>query len=116
MNSSKAVRSVFVAATLVALLLTACRTISPPARSATIPGDEIIVAGRSFHTGTRVVTWHEAQGYDAYSGAPTLAARQSKLDEMEKKEIAHRGWNLTALQKVVDQLVLHYDACGVSKV
>src|SRR4051794_5925877 len=29
-------------------------------------GDEIIVAGQRFHTGTRVVTWMEPGGYDAY--------------------------------------------------
>ena len=28
-------------------------------------GDEIVVAGRFFRTGTRVVTWLEHEGYDA---------------------------------------------------
>src|SRR5438067_6214282 len=29
-------------------------------------GDEIVVAGQLFHTGTRVVTWIDPGGYDAY--------------------------------------------------
>src|ERR1043166_5896735 len=29
-------------------------------------GDEIVVAGHLFHTGTRVVTWMDPGGYDAY--------------------------------------------------
>ena len=29
-------------------------------------GDEIVVAGQLFHTGTRVVTWMDSGGHDAY--------------------------------------------------
>jgi hypothetical protein len=29
-------------------------------------GDEIVVAGQMFHTGTRVVLWMDPGGYDAY--------------------------------------------------
>ena len=29
-------------------------------------GDEIVVAGQLFHTGTRVVLWMDPDGYDAY--------------------------------------------------
>ena len=28
----------------------------------------------------------------------------------------NHGWDVSTLQKVVDQFVLHYDACGLSKV
>jgi len=123
-------------------LLTSCRTVAPgewePRR-----GDEIIVAGQLFHTGTRVVTWLEPGGYDAYrverrfspyaesSWEATLAAakapakpletpnrysvRENSLTPGEIEQVRGGGWDLATLQRVVDQLVLHYDACGISK-
>ena len=54
-------------------------------------GDEIIVAGQRFHTGTRVITWMDPGGYDAYrverrfaplaesSWAATIAAKQPDM-------------------------------------
>ena len=47
------------------LLLAGCVT-RPPGTPAARVGDEIIVAGQLFHTGTRVVTWMDPAGYDAY--------------------------------------------------
>ena len=49
----------------VLLLLAGCVSVQPgtPAKRT---GDEIIVAGQLFHTGTRVITWLDPQGYDAY--------------------------------------------------
>src|SRR4051812_16764298 len=102
-------------------------------------GDEIIVAGQRFHTGTRVITWMDPGGYDAYrverrfvpfaeSGwTPTIAAlpkfgspnryglRQKTLSPEEIELRRGGGWDLPALQRVVDQFVLHYDVAGVSK-
>lgn len=37
-------------------------------------GDEIVVCGRFFHTGTPVVLWMDAGGYDAYRVEPRLAS------------------------------------------
>ena len=79
-------------------------------------GDEIIVAGQRVHTGTRVITWRDSGGYDAYIGLPPLVPRELPLGETEKQRVRPFGWDLPALQKVVDQFVLHYDACGLSKV
>lgn len=47
------------------LLLPACQTV-PTGKETMRHGDEIIVAGRFFRTGTKVVTWLDKKGYDAY--------------------------------------------------
>ncbi len=67
-------------------------------------GDEIVVAGQRFHTGTRVVTWMDPGGYDAYRGAKPMRPRASGTSN-----------NLAALRTIVDQFVLHYDGHGLSK-
>lgn len=98
----------------VLLLLAAggCRTYSPPA----IPGDEIIVAGQRFHTGTRVVTWHEPGGYNGYVEGRRMVPRPTSLREAGRPRDTPPDWTVRRLGKVVDQFVLHYDVCGVSKV
>ncbi len=102
-------------------------------------GDEIIVAGQRFHTGTRVITWMEPGGYDGYrverrfvpfaesSWEQTIAAkpkfgspnryglRQAALSPEEIELRRGGGWDLPALQRVVDQFVLHYDVAGIAK-
>jgi len=108
---------------LVILLLTACQT-TPPAPPPTVPTDDIIiVAGQPFHTGTRVVTWKEEGGYDAYQFTPTEHAGNANHgvrrlpspniagDWIDRKE----RWDLPALQTYVDQLVFHYDDEGFSR-
>ncbi len=105
-------------------------------------GDEIMVCGQLFHTGTRVVLWTDPGGYDAYrvekrfsrwedSGwqattrASTVARerdpvrynlRESVLSAEEVERVRGGGWDLALLQDRVDQFVLHYDVCGVSRV
>lgn len=81
--------------------------------------DEIIVAGQRFATGTRVITWKESGGCNAYVSAPTLPknydVRQAPAipgDKSPRKAIAPK---LDALKGFVDQLVLHYDNSGLSK-
>jgi N-acetyl-anhydromuramyl-L-alanine amidase AmpD len=119
------------------LLFAGCRTY--PGKPAARHGDEIVVAGQLFHTGTPVVTWMDAGGYDAYrverrfspfaesSYEKTVAAvkdittpnrysaRTNKLAPDEIEKIRGGGWTLPQLQNVVDQFVLHYDVCGLSK-
>jgi hypothetical protein len=56
-----------VALALGAFVFTGCRTV-PSKASVPGPGDEIIMAGQRFHTGTRVITWMEPGGYNAYHG------------------------------------------------
>jgi len=119
------------------LFFSSCRTV--PGTAAQRRGDEIIVAGQLFHTGTPVVTWMDAGGYDAYrverrfspyaesSYEQTIAAakditapnrysaRTNTLSPEEIEKIRGGGWTLPQLQNVVDQFVLHYDVCGLSK-
>src|SRR4051812_45001458 len=46
--------------------LAGCKTAPRPGTVAARQGDEIVVAGQMVHTGTRVVTWMDPGGYDAY--------------------------------------------------
>lgn len=102
-------------------------------------GDEIVVAGQLFHTGTRVVTWMDPGGYDAYrverrfaplgesdwestkaktKGTETpnrYSLRRRDLTPAENERLRGGGWDLPTLRRVVDQFVLHYDVCGISK-
>ena len=114
-------------------------------RKASVPGisgrtgDEIIVAGQMFHTGTRVVTWMDPNGYDAYRTerrfapleessfektqpvAPEIRSpsryglRKEGLSEQELERVRGGGWDLATLQKRVDQFVIHYDVAGFSR-
>ncbi len=65
-------------------------------------GDEIVVAGRLFHTGTPVVLWFDEGGYD---GRPHAGTRQMEGDPEF----------LADLRQHVDQFVIHYDAAGSSR-
>ncbi len=70
--------------------------------------DEIIVAGRRFPTGTRVVTWLDPDGYNAYAGAAPTTLRAGLKGVPARREFA-------ALQAGIDQFVLHYDGSGLSR-
>jgi N-acetyl-anhydromuramyl-L-alanine amidase AmpD len=99
-------------------------------------GDEIMIAGRLFHTGTPIVLWFDQGGYDGYR----VERRFSKFDERtwehtkdkiespnrfnlrkvqftddEREAVRGGAWPLDLLRKHVDQFVLHYDASGVSR-
>ncbi|WP_438480636.1 N-acetylmuramoyl-L-alanine amidase [Oleiharenicola lentus] len=100
----------------------------PPPNKTLRKPDEMIVAGQFFSTGTRVVTWLDAGGYNAYAprpGVPPAAARfpdhygARRLGTPPKeKNFAYSGdgpRDLADLRKHVDQFVLHYDECGLSK-
>ncbi len=82
------------------LLLSSCRTPPPEPRR----GDEIVVAGQFFHTGTRVLTWLDEGGFNAYPG--------DGRNYNPRRDLTER--TLPALQKRVDQFVIHYDDCGYS--
>jgi N-acetylmuramoyl-L-alanine amidase len=47
-------------------LVVGCQTAPRPGERVVRIGDEIMVAGQLFHTGTRVVLWTDPGGYDAY--------------------------------------------------
>ena len=102
-------------------------------------GDEIVVCGQLFHTTVPVVLWTDPGGYDAYRVERRFApAEESSWAAIAKKgdiespnrfglrkaqtlspQVLERvrggGWSLPELQGVVDQFVLHFDACGTSR-
>ncbi|WP_337173691.1 peptidoglycan recognition family protein [Paludisphaera sp.] len=93
-------------------------------------GDEIMVCGQLFHTGTPVVLWTDPGGYDAYRVEPRFipadkvrpdlakvrfSQRRHNLSEADQARVKLHGWDLPTLQNVVDQFVIHYDVCGTSK-
>lgn len=94
-------------------------------------GDEIMVCGQLFHTGTRVVLWTDPYGYDAYRvekrfpaetagrADPPEGARygtlRKHLGDEQRALVEERGWELEELQREVDQFVIHYDVCGTSR-
>jgi N-acetylmuramoyl-L-alanine amidase len=94
-------------------------------------GDEIIVCGRRIHIGAPVVTWMDPGGYDAYKterlfpttekDAPAtvklgFGPRRSAGFSPELRERARTGdIDQASLQDMVDQFVIHFDACGTSR-
>ncbi len=103
-------------------------------------GDEIMAAGKLIHTGTPVVLWSDAGGYDAYrverrfgdykkssweessSENPDLKSpnryglRASALTPEQIERVRGGGWDLPLLQSVVDQFVIHFDECSLSSI
>ncbi len=98
-------------------------------------GDEIVVCGQFFHTGAPVVLWMDPGGYDAYRtekrfgvyeessweagkgpGSPNrFSLRRAGREPPLVDEVRGGGWSLPQLRQVVDQFVVHYDACGTSR-
>jgi N-acetylmuramoyl-L-alanine amidase len=92
-------------------------------------GDEIVVCGHTFHTGTRVLLWTDEGGYDAYSTKARFGPRTGDGAPPEGKRRYHPGRrhgegaylvepgsrDIEAMRSTVDQFVLHYDACGTSR-
>jgi N-acetyl-anhydromuramyl-L-alanine amidase AmpD len=123
---------------ILALLAGGCGTLPRAGRLEPRQGDEIVAAGQFFHTGTRVVLWLDPGGYDAYrverrfaplkeSGwessrtavtnltSPNRYGLRRALETNEIERVRGGGWDLPLLQRVIDQLVLHYDAAGTSE-
>jgi len=122
------------------LVLAGCQNLpGPPGTLAPRGGDEIVVAGQFFHTGTPVVLWMDPGGYDGYRverrfssydesswetskvAVPSLASpnryglRRAGLSDAEVERVRGGGWDLPLLQKKVDQFVLHFDVSGTSR-
>jgi N-acetyl-anhydromuramyl-L-alanine amidase AmpD len=119
--------------------LAGCKTAPRPGAMSARNGDEIVVAGRFVHTGTPVVLWMDPGGYDAYRVERRFSPfdrsdwehskedveglrmpnryslRRSGLTDEEIERVRGGGWDLPLLQKVVDQFVIHFDVCGVSR-
>ena len=101
-------------------------------------GDEIVVCGQLFHTTAPVVLWMDPGGYDAYRTERRFAPwdradwkasvedaqldspnryglRKATLSDEDIERLRGGGWSLEELREVVDQFVMHYDVCGVSR-
>jgi N-acetylmuramoyl-L-alanine amidase len=136
-----------VAAVLLTAVIGGCASTPRLGDETTRRGDEIIIAGRMFHTGSPVVLWSDPGGYDGYrtekrfvpwaraafrlptegqrSDGPSTPARygvrfapgnqDGPLSPDDFERIRGGAWDLPTLQSVVDQFVLHYDVCGVSR-
>lgn len=116
------------------LSLTGCHV--TPGTPAERHGDEIMVAGERFRTGTPVVLWTDPGGYDAYRVDKRFAdfdqrryaawadpkgnpqrynLRDHNLNAEQLEAVRGGNWTLTQLQQAVDQFVIHYDVCGTSR-
>lgn len=96
-------------------------------------GDEIVVCGQLFHTGTRVVLWMDPHGYDAYrvepkfpaeltpaalrewKFQPSLSPIRNHVSDALKAKVLERSWTLAELQDSVDLFVMHFDVCGTAR-
>ena len=106
-------------------------------------GDEIIVCGQLYHTTTKVVTWMDPGGYDAYRvvrrfapddpaearakatansnsnaserGSARYNQRTRGLTREQLDRVHADGWDLPLLQRAVNQFVIHFDVCGTSR-
>src|SRR5882757_3924649 len=125
-KASRPGRSIYTAVAMLALI-TGCRTAPRPGALAPRQGDEMVVAGQFFHTGTPVVLWMDPGGYDAYKverrfsdfnesswetskvTVPALITpnryglRKGGLTGEEIERVRGGGWDLPLLQEKVDQ-------------
>lgn len=111
--------------------LAGCATVAP-GDPVTLAGDEISIAGRLHHTGTRVVRWTDPGGFDAYRlhrhGEPEVVAprdaphRTARFDSFRRgldpgmeARVREHGFDLPDLRRAIRQIVLHYDAAGSAR-
>ena len=96
-------------------------------------GDEIVICGELYHTGTPVVLWTDPGGYDAYRVEPRFPELMTEAEQDDfqtkahyhsirrhvpdgvKERVAKQGWSADELADHVDQFVVHYDVCGTAK-
>lgn len=90
-------------------------------------GDEIMVAGQLVHTGAPVRLWFDPPHYDAYRVTYRFAPESERAYDPGNSDVGtpnrysdrpnkpDTGWTPQALAQQVDQLVMHYDVCGVSR-
>ena len=80
-----------VVSAMVMASLTGCATRPTAPRPGTLVprlGDEIVVAGQFVHTGTRVITWMDPGGYDAYRVERRFAAYDQSSWETSRVAVA----------------------------
>ena len=77
--------------------------------------DCIIAAGKRVPIGTRVVTWHEPSGFNAYRTGKHFDRSQGLDGKQRYGERPGRPDSLEELRASVHQFVIHYDVCGTSR-
>lgn len=117
-------------AVVLGALTMGCRaTASRPGDPAPRRGDEIVVCGARFHTGTPVVLWTDPGGYDAYRVEARFGAREDGppdgkaryhtwrrgLADDARARIERDGWRLADLATHLRWFVVHYDAAGTAR-
>jgi N-acetylmuramoyl-L-alanine amidase len=102
------------------------RWTSAPAPARRTP-ESIEVCGTFVPAGTRVVSWREPDGYDAYREGKFFTVEQppdgrrrytrvrGSLPDAAREQASVRGVPLAELQRAVHLFVLHYDAAGTSR-
>lgn len=101
---------------------TATMVDAPPALPPVREGYAFILAGERFDAGTRVVTFLESNGFDAYA-IPVSAATPYENHGVRRFPAPAGGEpaelpepaTLEQLRGLVDQVVLHYDSEGLSR-
>lgn len=78
-------------------------------------GQAIVVGGERIAIGAPVVLWHEAPYYSAYDTLPRFSDEGPRGRRYAPGRVPAEGGRTRAdAERAVDQLVLHYDACGLS--
>ncbi len=97
------------------------------APAAEAPERSIVACGRQLDVGTRVVSFREPSGYDAYRRGKHFAADEEPdgrlryeplrggLPEAIAARAFEHGLSLADLQQVVHLFVIHFDVCGTSR-
>ena len=116
----------FVAGLVLACQAPALRPGDPAPRR----GDEIVVCGERFHTGTPVVLWTDPGGYDAYRVEPRFESAEASakadgkaryhtwrrgLPDDVRTRIERDGWRVADLAAHVRWFVVHYDVAGTAR-
>lgn len=99
--------------------------LEPERPSETVAGRSIVVCGERIPIDAPVVTWRDPGGYDAYSTSlrfpelapadPPRGLRYAPGRPRPDGTRVHVADGRAALAEVVDQFVLHYDVCGLSR-
>ncbi len=117
---------------IIFLLACSCQGMPRPGTTLIRTGDEVSICGYLFHTGTRVILWNDPGGFDAYrihrrfepaeTGPVEQPGRLARYDSFRQGlpddvsiRLAQKGWTLQDLRRVVDRVVVHFDACGTSR-
>ena len=93
-------------------------------------GDEIVIGGHRFSTGVPVVLWDDPGGYDAYATRVRPGTEPDYVDEgtgrrytpgrrtrgTPSRVLVRAGsTDLEELARGIDQFVVHFDVCGISR-